>query len=237
MGSILEWFWDPFSYFFRFQDRSKNQRFFASVFYEFGSILDSKRLPYDGTKVGKSPPRRVQDRLEDAALIFCLSWLRFGTLLGRFWHHFGRFRHPFFVDSGVDVCLFGPFSLTCGIDPFFFSSFRSSLPSYIHVSIFPFILSYILPFIPGSFSPFFPASLHMLIHSSLHPFIHWPLHPSIHWPLHPFMSSSLNLSSILPFIPSSLFSFIAWRIQSRPGGLREAIEQKMVRIDAEFHSE
>ena len=139
-----------------------------------------------------------------------------GSLLGRFWHHFARFRHPFFVDSGVDVCLFGPFSLTCGIDPFFFSSFRSSLPSYIHVSIFPFFLSYILPFIPGSFYPFFLPSLHPFIHSSLHPFVHWPLHP--------FMSSSLNLSSILPFIPSSLFSFIAWRIQSWPGGLREAIK-------------
>ena len=184
---------------------------FRIIFFtNLARLWDPRKLHSYGWIAGKSPPRGVQDRLEDVALIFCLSWLRFGTLLGRFWHHFGRFRHPFFVDSGVDVWLFGPFSLTCGIDPFFFSSFRSSLPSYIHVSIFPFILSYILPFIPGSFYPFFPPSLHPFIHSSLHP----------------FMSSSLNLSSILPFIliPSSLLSFIAWRIQSWPGGLREAIK-------------
>ena len=56
-----------------------------------------------GTVAGKSPPRGVQDHLEDVAVIFCLSWLLFGTLVGRFLHDFSRFWHPFSTDFGVDV--------------------------------------------------------------------------------------------------------------------------------------
>ena len=92
-------FWSGFgSLFLSFFASKTDQKiinFLHLFFYEFDSILDSKRLPYDGLILGKSPPREVQDRLEDVALIFCLSWLRFGTLLGRFWHHFGRFWYPF----------------------------------------------------------------------------------------------------------------------------------------------
>ena len=59
--------------------------------------------PGRGTIAGKSPSSGVQDHLDEVALIFCLSYLRFGTLLGRFWHDFGRFWHPFSTDFGVDV--------------------------------------------------------------------------------------------------------------------------------------
>ena len=45
----------------------------------------------------------VQDHLDEVALIFCLSWLRFGTLFGRFWYDFVRFGRPFSTDFGVDV--------------------------------------------------------------------------------------------------------------------------------------
>ena len=165
------------------------------------------------TIAGKSLPRGVQDRLEDVALIFCLSWLRFGTLLGRFWHHFDWFWHPLFVDSGVDVGFFGPFSLTCGIDPSFFSCFRSSLPSYIHVSIFPFLFSYIPPFIPGSFIPpfipgsFYPFFLPPCTHSSILPFILSSIGPFILSCLLPSTFHRSSPSSLHPFFPSSLGAF------------------------------
>ena len=103
MGSILEWFGAVFSHFSRFKGRSKINEFSHRFFYEFGSILAPKMAPGPLRIAGKSSPRGVQDHLDEVALIFCLSDLRFRTLLGRFWHDFGRFWHPFSTDFGVDV--------------------------------------------------------------------------------------------------------------------------------------
>ena len=167
-------------------------------------MLDSKRLPNYERIAGKSPPSGVQDRLEDVALIFCLSWLRFGTLLGRFWHYFGRFRYPFFVDSGVDVWLFGPFRSLVGSIPFSFHPF-------------------VLPFLPTSMYRFFPSSFHTFFPLSLDPFINFFLRPCTHSSILPFILSSIgpfilscllpstfhrsSPSSLHPFFPSSLGAF------------------------------
>ena len=83
-------FWSGFGLlfltFFASKADQKINDFSHHFFYKFRSILGSKRLPNYEWIAGKSPPRGVQDRLEDVALIFCLSWLRFGTILHRFWH-------------------------------------------------------------------------------------------------------------------------------------------------------
>ena len=153
------------------------------------------------TIAGKSPPRGVQDHLEDVAVIFCLSWLRFGTLLGRFLTDFNRFWHPFSTDFGVDVWFFGPFSFTSGIAPFFFSRFRSSLPSSSHASIW---------------------SLHLFIEASLYPWFLLGYECSLSSGM--FVAVLFHSALLLYFIFSCICSFIAWRLQSWPGGLREAIK-------------
>ena len=99
----MEWFWLLFLIFFASKTDQKINDFSHHFFYEFGSILAPKMALGRGRIAGKSPPRGVQDHLEDVAVIFCLSWLRFGTLLGRFLHDFNRFWHPFSTDFGVDV--------------------------------------------------------------------------------------------------------------------------------------
>ena len=138
-------FWSGFGLlfltFFASKTDQKINDFSHQFFYEFGSILAPKMAPGPLRIAGKSSPRGVQDHLDEVALIFCLSDLRFRTLLNRFWHDFGRFWHPFSTDFGVDVWFFGPFSLTSGIAPFFFSRFRSSLPSASHASIRPSVFS------------------------------------------------------------------------------------------------
>ena len=81
-------FWSGFGLlflsFFASKTGQKINEFSHQFLYEFGSILAPKMALGRGTVAGKSPPRGVQDRLEDVALTFCLYWLHFGTLLGRF---------------------------------------------------------------------------------------------------------------------------------------------------------
>lgn len=100
-------FWSGFGLlfltFFASKGDEKINDFSHDFFYEFGSILAPKMAPGPATIAGKSSPGGVQDHLDEVALIFCLSELRFGTLLGRFLHDFGRFWHPFSTDFGVDV--------------------------------------------------------------------------------------------------------------------------------------
>ena len=198
-------FWNGFGLlfltFFASKTDQKINDFSHHFFYEFGSILAPKMALGRGTVAGKSPPRGVQDHLEDVAVIFCLSWLRFGTLLDRFWHDFGRFWHPFSTDFGVDVWFFGPFSLTSGIAPFFFSRFRSSLPSSSHASIW---------------------SLHLFIEASLYPCFLLEYACSLSSGM--FVAVLFHSALLLYFIFSTICSFIAWRLQSWPGGLREAIK-------------
>ena len=155
-----------------------------------------------GTVAGKSSPGGVvQDHLEDVAVIFCLSWLRCGTLLGWFLLDFCRFWHPFSTDFGVDVWFFGPFSLTSGIAPFFFSRFRSSLPSS---------------------SPCIYLSLRLFIDASLYPWFLLEYECSLSSGM--FVAVLFHSALLLYFIFSCICSFIAWRLQSWPGGLREAIK-------------
>ena len=100
-------FWSGFGFLFLTFFASKGDKtindFSHHFFYEFGSILAPKMALGLSWIAGKSPPRGVQDDLEDVAMMFCLSWLRCGTLLGRFLHDFNRFLHPFSTDFGVDV--------------------------------------------------------------------------------------------------------------------------------------
>ena len=153
-------FWSGFGLlfltFFTSKGDQKINDFSHHFFYEFGSILAPKMAPGCSTIAGKSPPRGVQGHLEDVAVIFCLSWLRFGTLLGRFLHHFNRFWHLFSTDVGVDVWFFGPFSLTSGIAPFSFHAF-------------------VLPFLPPAMHLFVPPSFHRCFPLSLVPFRIWVL--------------------------------------------------------------
>ena len=106
-GSSWAPFWSGFGLFFltffASKDDQKINDFSLHLFYEWGLIFALKMAPGPPTIAGKSPPRGVQDHLEDVAVIFCLSWLLFGTLLGQFWDDFGRFWHPFSTDFGVDV--------------------------------------------------------------------------------------------------------------------------------------
>ena len=100
-------FWSGFGLLFLTFFASKTDQkiidFSHQFFYEFGSILAPKMAPGPLRIAGKSSARGVQDHLDEVALIFCLSYLSFGILLGRFWHDFGRFWHPFSTDFGVDV--------------------------------------------------------------------------------------------------------------------------------------
>ena len=100
-------FWSGFGLlfltFFASKGNKKINDFSHHFFYEFGSLLAPKMAPGRGTIAGKSPPKGVQDHLDEVALIFCLSYLRFGTLLIRFWHDFCRFWLPFSAGFGVDV--------------------------------------------------------------------------------------------------------------------------------------
>ena len=122
--------------------------FFASCFQTcFPSSLDNFSIfPYVPAPIHPflpSPPRAVQDRIEDVAQIFYLSWLRFGTLVGRFWQHVGSMLASFFVDSGGRPLLVRPL--------------------FAHLwgrSLLVFILA------------FFPSFLNPCIYVSLHPFIH-----------------------------------------------------------------
>ena len=81
----------------------KIKRFFASLFLGIWLDFGTQDGTWPGHDSREIAPQGVQDHLEDVAVIFCLSWLLFGTLLGRFWHDFGRFWHPFSTDFGVDV--------------------------------------------------------------------------------------------------------------------------------------
>ena len=105
-------------------------------------------------------------------------------------------------------------------------------------SILPFIFSSILHYSSlYSLFPLIPASLPHFIRSSLHPFIHFPPHPIIQSshpfipaPIHPFLPSSFFFTQpfldppLHPFSLCFLLPFIAGRVQSWPGGLREAIK-------------
>ena len=63
--------------------------FLHQFFYEFCSILEAKMAPGRATLTRKSLPSGVQDHLDEVALIAYLSYLCFGSFLGRFWHDFG----------------------------------------------------------------------------------------------------------------------------------------------------
>ena len=143
------------------------------------------------TIAGKSLPRGVQDRLEDVALIFCLSWLRFETFLARLWHHFGRFRNPFLYILGSMFDCSGPFRSLVG-----------SIPS----SFYPFVL----PFLPTSMYLLFPLSFHTFLSSSLDPFINFSLRPCLLSSILAFIISSIGpvvVSCLLYFHRSSPSSF------------------------------
>lgn len=79
LASILVWFGLLLFTCFRFQDRSKKHRFSASCVLRIG--LEFWTPPYDELVLGKSPPRGVQDRLEDVS-DFCVYR---GFFLGPFW--------------------------------------------------------------------------------------------------------------------------------------------------------
>ena len=85
-----------------------------------------------------------------------------------------------------------------------FRSLLGSLPSSFH--------AFVLPFLPPAMHLFVPPSFHRCFPLSLVPF-------RIRMPVFIFHSALL-----LCFIFSSICSFIAWRLQSWPGGLREAIK-------------
>ena len=179
----------------------KSTIFRISFFTNFAWFWDPRKLHNYDRIAGKSPPSGVQDHLDEVALIFCLSYLSFGILLGRFWHDFGRFWHPFSTDFGVDVWFFGPFSFTSGIAPFFFSRFRSSLPSS---------------------SPCIYLSLRLFIDASLYLWFLLEYECSLSSGM--FVAVLFHSALLQYFIFSSICSFIAWRLQFWPSGLRRAIK-------------
>ena len=131
LGSILEWFWTPFSHFFRFQDRSKNQRFFASLFLwiwlDFGAQDGGHSL-----------------------FFFCFCCLIF--VLGAFWVDFCTI----LIDSGTlfQQILGSMFDFSAP-----FRSLLGSLPSSFHAFVLPFLPPAMHLFVPPSFHRCFPLSL------------------------------------------------------------------------------
>ena len=179
-------FWSGFGVLFLVFFASKTDQqindFLHQVFYEFESIWGPKMAPGGSgiARKSQSPPRAVQDCLEDVALICCLSWLRFGTFLDRFRHRFGRFWNSFLQILGSMFDGSGPFRSLVG-----------SIPSSFH--------AFVLPFLPTSMDLFFPLSFHTFFPSSLDPFINFSPRPYTHSSMVPFI-----LSSIGPFIVSRL---------------------------------
>ena len=82
-----------------------------------------------------------------------------------------------------------------------------SLHAFKHASLHPWILLSIFPYVPAPTHPFLPSSFHPLAPSLVRAFF---TQPFLDPPLHPF-----SLCFLLPLI--------AGRLQSWPGGLREAI--------------
>ena len=129
LGSILEWFWAPFSYFFRFQDRSKNQRFFTSVFLRI--LLDF------GTQDGTWPAqdsRKILSQGGSKIILTRLLWFFVCLIfvLGAFWVDFCTI----LIDSGT------LFQQILGSMFDFSAPFRSllgSLPSSFHAFVLPFL--------------------------------------------------------------------------------------------------
>ncbi len=106
LGLHFGWFRNLFRSIFKSKSKSKKQLFCMLFFCSVWSNLGSKLVPCLGGIAGKSALWVVQGRLEDVALISCPSWLPFGTLLGRFFHLFVAFWHPFQRILGSSSFLF-----------------------------------------------------------------------------------------------------------------------------------
>ena len=128
-------------------------------------------------------------------------WEPFGSILARFWSILAPFESRFW-----GRCLI----------------FRPLFAHFWDRSLLLFTLS----FFPSFLQPCIYLSLRLFIDASLYPWFLLEYECSLSSGM--FVAVLFQSALLLYFIFSSICSFIAWRLQSWPGGLREAIKYNII---------